>query len=141
MPWIVSSYNSTTVTFDLHSLNVASACAAVRVGLREVFRNPDVDVDVLIVTGRGKNSRVKYEPVLRPQIQELLIEAIYPPLPSYTLKGNMGAIMLEREGVREWVNYESWVKGRLLVGVAGRLRGVGERVRMAVEKRGRERSD
>ena len=137
MPWIVSSYNSTTVTFDLHSLNVAGACGAVRVGLREVFRDPDVDVDVVIVTGRGKNSKVPYEPILRPQIQDLLIDAIYPPLPSYTLRGNLGAIMLEREGVREWVSWESWVKGRLLVGVAGKLRGVGERVRKAVERKGR----
>jgi hypothetical protein len=78
MEWAVKENTDHQVTLDLHGTNVAVAVAGVRVGLRETFRTlPESGMpSIMIVTGRGLNSKTKFKPVLRGEVQDLLINEV-----------------------------------------------------------------
>jgi DNA-nicking Smr family endonuclease len=114
MEWAVKENTDSQVTLDLHGTNVAVAVAGVRVGLRESFRAlPESGMpNIIIVTGRGLNSKTRFKPVLRGEVQDLLINEFYPPITSSTARNNLGALELDGGDVKEWVQWERKVKGR-----------------------------
>jgi hypothetical protein len=61
------------------------------------------DHSLTIITGIGKRSINKLEPVIRPQVQDMLLEQFYPPLSSMTMTGNTGRVLVTQEAIQEWV--------------------------------------
>ncbi|CAM9429297.1 unnamed protein product, partial [Chrysoparadoxa australica] len=76
-------------TLDLHGFSLPLAHAAVRCMLNEVLAQGPQEVrDLVIITGKGKGSLNLLQPVVRPEVQRMLIEEFYPPLYSFTVPGN-----------------------------------------------------
>ena len=48
--------------------------------------------DLVIITGRGKNSVTRLEPILRPEVQRMLVDEFYPPLSSWTLGSSSSSL-------------------------------------------------
>ncbi|GMH68228.1 hypothetical protein TL16_g04881 [Triparma laevis f. inornata] len=139
LPWVIKEYNDEEVTFDLHGFNIGLAGCGVRVGLREVFREGwGGGRRVRIITGRGANSRVKEEPVLRSKVMDMLIEDVYPPIVSWSEVGNVGVLVLEEKGVKEWVEWEREMKGRLFRKAGGILGNVEERLKSSIKNKKNE---
>ena len=111
---------------DLHCLTIPLAHATVRFALQTIQREMDnhiigenglsnskdkakandqdeKDYSLLIITGIGKRSINKLEPVIRPQVQDMLLEQFYPPLSSMTVPGNTGRVIVTEDAIRDWV--------------------------------------
>ena len=136
----ITAVTSSTLTFDLssedgqfvldlHGLNVALAHSAVRVALRknaaalESEEDEKKNKDMLIVTGRGKNSAFRLRPILRPQVQSMLTEEFYPSLNSLTVPGNTGCLVVPWQDIRAWQNYQQEQKGARMMELASLLAG------------------
>ena len=118
------------VTLDLHGMNVAVAHSAVRTALRREARElfPSTETvaasDLLIVTGRGRTSFLRMRPVLRPEVQRMLVEEFYPPLSSSSIPGNMGAILVPESDIDFWLAHQREAKRTQLLSVAAALKKV-----------------
>jgi pentatricopeptide repeat protein len=106
---------------DLHGMNSAIAHSAVRVSLQHWIQTsvakPITD-DLLIVTGRGRGSTRWLRPILRPEVQRMLMEEFYPPISTVSMPGNMGALKVSAADVNEWMNHQQQQKGVRLLTVA-----------------------
>jgi pentatricopeptide repeat protein len=140
--------SSTEFTLDLHGMNVAMAHSAVRIALQQYVlpesssaerlpndEDKQNDVDMIIVTGRGMNSVQRLRPVLRPEIQRMLLEEFYPPLSTTSVPGNMGALRVPANDVREWVLEQRQQKGVRMLAIADVIKSLtsGERIRKSIE--------
>merc|ERR1712238_116004 len=107
LPWAVVQGPDTSLDkgqkqlrLDLHGMSAPVAHSAVRVSLQKelMVGSPPLlppqsssldsnttswDRDVLIITGRGRRSGERWKPVLRPEVQRMLMEEFYPPSPPY----------------------------------------------------------
>eukprot|EP00977_Amphora_coffeiformis_P012249 scaffold3028_cov174-Amphora_coffeaeformis.AAC.21 len=130
------------ITLDLHGMNTAVAHSAVRCALQQEvlgtgWNQTDFwDNDMIIVTGRGKRSSLHMRPILRPEVQRMLIEEFYPPLSTTSVPGNMGALRVSSEGIYEWVDHQRQQKGVRMLAVAAVLKDIssGKRLRQAFAK-------
>ncbi len=112
---------------DLHGLNVAMAHSAVRVALRRVVSErgksvPPKTHDMMIITGRGWNSALRLRPVLRPEIQRMLLEEFYPPLNTVSVPGNTGALMVYDNDISAWQTHQQEQKGARMLTLAALLK-------------------
>jgi hypothetical protein len=102
---------------DLHGVNVAMAHSAVRVAMRRLASEKFDDVethvppDMMIITGRGRNSALWMRPVIRPEVQRMLLEEFYPPLNTVTVPGNTGALMVYNNDISAWQTHQQEQKG------------------------------
>jgi hypothetical protein len=124
-------------TIDLHGMNVAMAHSAVRIALQQYALLESQDGDLVIVTGRGMNSAQRLRPVLRPEVQRMLLEEFYPPLSTTSVPGNMGALRVPPYDVNEWVSQQRQQKGVRMLAIADILKNLtsGERIRKSIEMR------
>jgi pentatricopeptide repeat protein len=130
------------ITLDLHGMNVAVAHSAVRIGLQQAVlsaswnRSDFWDNDMFIVTGRGRNSALRMRPVLRPEVQRMLVEEFYPPLNTASVPGNMGALRVPSEDIDAWLSHQREQKGARMLTVAAVLKNLssGNRLRSALSK-------
>ena len=107
---------------DLHGLNVALAHSAVRVALRQ--QDGKNELDLTIVTGRGRNSALRMRPVLRPEVQRMLSEEFYPPLNTVSVPGNLGAIRVSSYDISAWQEHQQEQKGAQMLALAAALKNV-----------------
>jgi hypothetical protein len=106
---------------DLHGMSSAIAHSAVRVSLQHLIQtsgSQPISHDVLIVTGRGRGSARWLRPVLRPEVQRMLVEEFYPPISTVSMPRNMGALLVSAADVNQWMNYQQEQKGKRLLTVA-----------------------
>eukprot|EP00797_Seminavis_robusta_P017554 Sro261_g101830.2 (586) ;mRNA; f:63802-65559 len=136
---------------DLHGMNVPVAHSAVRVALQqevEVASWTDQmnatgnvgtvwDDDMIIVTGRGRNSALRMRPVLRPEVQRMLVEEFYPPLSTASIPGNMGALRVPAVDIKNWLFHQRQQKGSRMLAVASVLRNVSsiDRLRQSIARK------
>lgn len=118
---------------DLHGMNVAMAHSAVRIALQQYALPMSRDGDLVIVTGRGVNSAQRLRPVLRPEVQRMLLEEFYPPLSTTSIPGNMGTLRVPSQDVKEWVMEQRQQKGVRMLALADILKTSGERIRKSIE--------
>lgn len=124
-------------TIDLHGMNVAMAHSAVRIALQQYALLESQDGDLVIITGRGMNSAQRLRPVLRPEVQRMLLEEFYPPLSTTSVPGNMGALRVPPHDVNEWVSQQRQQKGVRMLAIADILKNLtsGERIRKSIVMR------
>ena len=130
------------ITLDLHGMNTAVAHSAVRCALQQEvlgtsWNRTDLwDDDLVIVTGRGKKSSLHMRPILRPEVQRMLMEEFFPPLDTVSIPGNMGAIRVPSEGIHEWVDHQRQQKDVRMLAVAALLKDItsGNRLKKAFAK-------
>jgi pentatricopeptide repeat protein len=129
-------------TLDLHGMNVAVAHSAVRIALQQEVlsnswnRTELCDNDIVIVTGRGRKSALQMRPVLRPEIQRMLVEEFYPPLSTTSVPGNMGALRVASEEINAWLDCQRQQKGARMLSVAAVLKNLssGSRLKEALSR-------
>ena len=109
---------------DLHGMNVAIANSAVRIAFQQDVLQSEAGADLVIVTGRGVNSFYQMRPILRPEIQRLLIEEFYPPLTTSSMPGNMGAIRVPAEDIQAWATHQRQQKGVKMLALADALKNL-----------------
>jgi hypothetical protein len=112
---------------DLHGLNVALSHSAVRIAMRQhaaELDNSTETSDMIIVTGRGRNSAAHLRPILRPEVQRMLIEEFYPPLNTLSVAGNMGALQVIGRDIQAWQWYQQEQKGARMLELASLLRNI-----------------
>lgn len=111
---------------DLHGLNIALAHSAVRIALRQqaaaLFEEASILGDMMIITGRGRNSAFRLRPILRPEVQRMLLEEFYPPLNTISIPGNLGALTVLADDVKAWQNHQQTQKGARMLDLATLLR-------------------
>lgn len=130
------------LTLDLHGMNVAVAHSAVRVTLYQELLTKSWNlssfdsIDLIIVTGRGRNSDLRMRPVLRPEVQRMLVEEFYPPLSTTSIPGNMGALRVNSGEVKLWIDFQRQQKGVRMLSIAAALKSItsGRRLRAALTK-------
>ncbi|GAX13066.1 hypothetical protein FisN_2Hh576 [Fistulifera solaris] len=116
------------LVLDLHGMNLPMAHSAVRIAfqqglLTDIWPNNDKSVnDLVIVTGRGRNSALKMRPILRPAVQRMLVEEFYPPIGTTSIPGNMGALRISSEDIRAWLEFQRQQKGARMIEVATALK-------------------
>jgi pentatricopeptide repeat protein len=120
--------NQRQISLDLHGMNLAVAHSAVRIALQQLaitgqWGSADGIVNqLIIVTGRGLNSEFRMQPVLRPEVQQMLLEEFYPPLSSTSLPGNMGALLIASEDISAWIAHQKIQKSARMLMIAAMLR-------------------
>ena len=57
---------------------------------------------VVIITGQGKHSSTPYSPVVRPEVQRMLLDEFYPPLWSTTTVGNTGRLVVDSDAIQAY---------------------------------------
>jgi hypothetical protein len=130
------------VVLDLHGMNVPVAHSAVRVALQQNVETASWNSetrrtsksktgvtslwndDMVIITGRGRNSAFRMRPVLRPEVQRMLLEEFYPPLGTTSIPGNMGAVVIPAADINAWLSYQREQKGSRMLAVASVLKNV-----------------
>ncbi|CAJ1946900.1 unnamed protein product [Cylindrotheca closterium] len=112
------------MVLDLHGLNVALAHSAVRVAMRQLTTMPEGQKksELMIITGRGRNSAFHLRPVLRPEIQRMLLEEFYPPLNTVSAPGNMGALIVNADDIHRWQEHQEGQKGARMLAVAAAIK-------------------
>ncbi len=138
LPWAVVNASPSEVLnqglqLDLHGMNKAIAHSAVRVSLQHLIQsnsNSTLGSDVTIITGRGKRSSQHLRPVLRPEVQRLLLEEFYPPIGTSSAPGNLGMLTLSAEDIDAWVKHQQQQKGVRFLAVADAIKSLtsGERL-------------
>jgi Smr domain/PPR repeat len=135
------------LTVDLHGMNVAIAHSAVRVTLQQRIlsqawtskpnlKDPLWDGDLIIVTGRGRKSAWRMRPILRPEVQRMLMEEFYPPLSTTSIPGNMGALRISSTEITRWLGHQHQQRSAQMLSVAAVLKEIssGDRLRAAVSR-------
>ncbi len=116
------------LVLDLHGMNLPMAHSAVRIAfqqglLTDKWPKDDKSVnDLVIVTGRGRNSALKMRPILRPAVQRMLVEEFYPPIGTTSIPGNMGALRICSEDIHAWLKFQRQQKGARMIEVATALK-------------------
>lgn len=119
-----------TIALDLHGMNIAMAHSAVRIALhQETAASIESDdkskkPDMVIVTGRGLNSALSMRPVLRPEVQRMLMEEFYPPLSSSSVPGNMGALRVTATDISGWLDHQQSQKDARMLMAAQIIKGI-----------------
>ena len=154
LPWPYRDEEETgRIELDLHGMSTALAHSFVRCALRSSVslgsdgrpaiildqeegnaKDGDVEVvkrprDIVIITGRGVNSKQKFRPILRPEVQRMLSEEFFPPIGSSTLKKNMGALMVSKEDVAAWLSHQKQQTARRMLLLADILKSPIEKLR------------
>ena len=114
---------------DLHGMNVALAHSAVRVAMRQQvasYNDETCNNNMMIITGRGRNSELRLRPVLRPEIQRMLLEEFYPPLNTVSMPGNMGALLVLAEDISQWHSHQQEQKGARMLTIAAVLKNLSQ---------------
>lgn len=127
LPYCVSTgVESNQVVVDLHGMNVALAHSAVRIALQQdvLLSNNSDERDLLIVTGRGRNSAYQMRPVLRPEVQRMLTEEFYPPLNTASVPGNLGALNIPSQDIQAWMSHQRQMKGLRMLTVADMIKSL-----------------
>lgn len=109
---------------DLHGMNVAIANSAVRIAFQQDVLQSKAGGDLLIVTGRGINSFYQMRPILRPEIQRMLTEEFYPPLSTFSMPGNMGALRVPAGDIQAWAEHQRQQRGVKMLAVADALKNL-----------------
>jgi hypothetical protein len=130
------------IVLDLHGMNVAVAHSAVRIALHQEILTASwnhstvASNEFVIVTGRGQKSAFKMRPVLRPEVQRMLVEEFYPPLSTLSVPGNLGALTIPLEDICSWLNHQRVQKGARMMSIAAVLRNLssGKRLHAALSK-------
>ena len=132
LPWaVVADDGVGPLRMDLHGMSSATAHSAVRVALqREIQFSSNMKEsetwsrDVIIVTGRGLNSSDKLRPVIRPEVQRMLMEEFYPPLNTASVSGNMGALSVSAHDVDAWISFHREQRGIRMLALADVIRSI-----------------
>jgi ribosomal protein S15P/S13E len=140
-------WDNDTFVIDLHDMNLAMAHSCVRAAFKqEIFMNHarqeyDWKNDVLIITGRGRNSQLKLRPVIRPEVQRMLVEEFYPPLNTISVPGNMGALRVPSNDIASWLEHQESMKVVKMMSVAAVLKSIssGDRLRSALIRKARSK--
>jgi hypothetical protein len=120
---------------DLHGMNVALTHSAVRVAMRQQVASYDEKeaCNMVIITGRGRNSELRLRPVLRPEVQRMLLEEFYPPLNTISMPGNMGALIVLADGISQWQTHQQEQKGARMLTLAALLKNLSsDRLRRSI---------
>jgi pentatricopeptide repeat protein len=118
---------------DLHGLNVAMAHSAVRVGMRRLAAESTEEsktYNMMVITGRGRNSALRMRPVLRPEVQRMLLEEFYPPLNTVSAPGNTGALLVFAEDISAWQVHQQEQKGARMLALADMLKNLSTTTRL-----------
>ncbi|CAM9907137.1 unnamed protein product, partial [Ascophyllum nodosum] len=119
-----------TGVMDLHGFSLPLAHAAVRCALEEVWRFSQRqrattgDRDLTIITGVGKGSLHAYQPVVRPEVQRMLIDEFYPPIHSATEAsqvGNAGRVVVGAVAIKAWLDHNMEAKRPAMARLAAAL--------------------
>ena len=156
-PLLQNCTDPRSLSLDLHGMTIATAHCAVRMSLQkeiqdanwnDTFAEAETEHrhvwlrDVIIITGRGKNSIRRFCPVLRPEVQRMLTEEFYPPLSTTSVPNNIGALKVPAEDIDAWLAFQRTQRGRRMLEVASILKhiGGGERLKRGVSmlNRGQE---
>jgi len=78
-------------------------------------------VDLVVITGRGLHSSEWMRPVLRPDVQTLLVERFHPPISSWTVPGNTGRLVVDAVGIAAWAEQSKQTKAALMRRLSGAL--------------------
>ena len=105
-------------------MNVAIANSAVRIAFQQDVLQSQAGGDLLIVTGRGVNSFYQMRPILRPEIQRMLTEEFYPPLSTFSMPGNMGALRVPAGDIQAWAEHQRQQRGAKMLAVADALKNL-----------------
>jgi hypothetical protein len=120
------------ITLDLHGMNLALAHSAVSIALqREASYHKDAlakPIELMIITGRGMNSKLRLRPILRPAVQQMLVEEFYPPLGTTTSPGNTGVLVIPNGEISSWLDYQSQQRGVRMLLVAAMLKNLAVKV-------------
>ena len=112
---------------DLHCMNRPIAHSAVRVSLQHFIQSKNtkkLERDVIIVTGKGTNSQKHLRPVLRPEVQRMLVEEFYPPMGTSSIPNNMGALRISADDANAWIEHQEQQKGARFLAVADLLKTI-----------------
>ena len=125
---------------DLHGMNRVIAHSAVRVSLQHLIQSKPtrgLDRDILIVTGKGKRSSRHLRPVLRPEVQRMLVEEFYPPIGTSSTPNNLGALRISADDANAWIEHQQQQKGVRFLAVADALRTIttGARLKKVLSQR------
>ena len=95
------------------------------------------DRDILIVTGKGKRSSRHLRPVLRPEVQRMLVEEFYPPIGTSSTPNNLGALKISADDANAWIEHQQQQKGVRFLAVADALRTIttGARLKKVLSQR------
>lgn len=124
---IIEETTKSQFKIDLHGMNRAVAHSAVRVSLQHFIQSKKVERverDVLIITGKGISSQKHLRPVLRPEVQRMLMEEFYPPLSTSSLPKNMGVLKISSHDMNAWIQHQEEEKGARFLAVAGVLKSI-----------------
>jgi pentatricopeptide repeat protein len=114
---------------DLHGMNVAIANSAVRIAFQQdVLQSGSPARDLIIVTGRGTKSFYQLRPILRPEIQRMLTEEFYPPLSTFSIPGNLGALRVPSDDIQAWANHQRQQKGVKMLAVADAIKNLSSKL-------------
>lgn len=143
------------LTLDLHGMTAAIAHSAVRVALQREVQQLDWNStsedssgrDVIIITGRGRRSERRFRPVVRPEVQRMLVEEFYPPLSTSSVPGNMGALVVPSIDIQAWLEHQKEQKGLRLLTIADMLKDlsstekIAQRIVLAAKREEEEAAD
>ncbi len=119
---------------DLHGLNVALAHSVVRIALRQqaatLAEEKTSQTDMMIITGKGRNSEFRLRPILRPEVQRMLLEEFYPPLNTMSVPGNIGALTILAQDIEAWQEQQQQQKGIRMLKLATVLRNLSSQERL-----------
>jgi hypothetical protein len=86
--------------------------------------------NMMIITGKGRNSEMHLRPILRPEVQRMLLEEFYPPLNTMSIPGNMGALTILGPDIEAWQKHQQKQKGVRMLELAGLLRNLSSQDRL-----------
>jgi len=118
---------------DLHGLNVALAHSVVRIAMRQqavTLAEEVIQSNMMIITGKGCNSELHLRPILRPEVQRMLLEEFYPPLNTMSVPGNMGALIILAQDIEAWQEHQQQQKGVRMLELASLLRNLSPQERL-----------
>jgi hypothetical protein len=120
---------------DLHGLNVALAHSVVRIALRQQIatqaeEGASSQCNMMIITGKGRNSEFRLRPILRPEVQRMLLEEFYPPLNTMSVPGNIGALTILAQDIEAWQEQQQQQKGIRMLKLASVLRNLSSQERL-----------
>uniref|UniRef100_A0A7S3XTI1 Smr domain-containing protein n=1 Tax=Heterosigma akashiwo TaxID=2829 RepID=A0A7S3XTI1_HETAK len=114
------SQDSPAVVIDLHGYVLPVAHMAIRRAMSEVLgvaQHCQQSVKPIeIITGSGKHS-INNKPVLRPEIQNMLVEEFFPPIYTSTKPGNSGRIIITTDSILEWLSHTAEAKNNIMMGL------------------------
>jgi len=119
---------------DLHGLNVALAHSVVRIAMRQqvatLAEEETSQINMIIITGKGRNSEFHLQPILRPEVQRMLLEEFYPPLNTMSVPGNIGALTILAQDIEAWQEQQQQQKGIRMLKLAVVLRNLSSQERL-----------